>query len=214
MRKVLYILLTGSILVGCSTHKSVVMYNSPDFTDKELGLFANNLVFTTKSVVGGLAWEEIQKQEKYQREKREQQRVETLKQIKDIEFIPVVGENETTHYQANISNDVLFAFNSSNLSERAMDILDNFSGVVSQMNDVELHVIGHTDNVGEQAVNDRLSLERANSVADYIVLRGITNSLIKREGKGYFNPICDNDSPTNRARNRRVEILIIPVSKQ
>ncbi len=79
--------------------------------------------------------------------------------------------------------------------------------MTSQPN-AELTLIGHTDDVGEEASNEALSVRRATTVSDEIVRRGIEPERLTAEGRGELEPIESNDTPEGRAANRRVEFLI------
>jgi len=69
---------------------------------------------------------------------------------------------------------------------------------------------GHTDGVGSDAYNKKLSLARAEAVKTYMVSQGVSADKIRVEGKGKSNPIASNDTEEGRAKNRRVEITLIP----
>ena len=71
-----------------------------------------------------------------------------------------------------------------------------------------IRVTGHTDNVGGEAANQKLSLRRANAVKQYLAKHGIDPAKIKTSGQGKTKPIADNKSAQGRARNRRVQIEI------
>ncbi|MGA9222010.1 MAG: OmpA family protein, partial [Pseudomonas graminis] len=74
---------------------------------------------------------------------------------------------------------------------------------------VQLHVSGHTDSVGSDAYNQKLSQKRAQSVTDYLVSAGIPRaSFVSVEGDGEARPVADNKTADGRALNRRVEIKI------
>jgi OOP family OmpA-OmpF porin len=74
---------------------------------------------------------------------------------------------------------------------------------------VTIMIEGHTDNIGSHAVNDRLSLVRANVVRDYLIQKGINPKRIKTTGYGERRPIASNDTEFGRKLNRRTEIVII-----
>lgn len=69
-------------------------------------------------------------------------------------------------------------------------------------------VNGYSDNTGDDAVNVSLSDNRANSVADFLIAKGVTGERITAKGMGAANPVAGNDTPEGRARNRRVEIVV------
>ena len=70
--------------------------------------------------------------------------------------------------------------------------------------------MGHTDSVGSEAYNQKLSLARAESVKTYMVSQGLPAAKVRVEGKGESSPIAPNDTEEGRAKNRRVEITVIP----
>ena len=72
----------------------------------------------------------------------------------------------------------------------------------------QITIIGHTDSTGSDALNNRLSIERADSVRDYIVTRGVAAGRVATAGRGDREPIADNSTDAGRAKNRRVEILL------
>jgi outer membrane protein OmpA-like peptidoglycan-associated protein len=77
-----------------------------------------------------------------------------------------------------------------------------------------IDVSGHTDSIGTDAVNQRLSEQRANAVADYLTYQGINRARIATRGYGKQFPIASNDTEEGRAKNRRVEIKLSPVTEQ
>ena len=83
--------------------------------------------------------------------------------------------------------------------------------LVAKLNDVNFDAItitGHTDSVGTDAANQKLSLRRANAVKQYLATHGIAAAKIKTTGRGKTNPVADNKTAQGRARNRRVEVVI------
>jgi outer membrane protein OmpA-like peptidoglycan-associated protein len=71
-------------------------------------------------------------------------------------------------------------------------------------------VVGHTDSSGNVALNNQLSIDRAVSVANYLARKGLDASRMRAEGRGATQPIADNTTIDGRARNRRVEIIVMP----
>lgn len=104
---------------------------------------------------------------------------------------------------------ILFATNSSTLSSEAKASLSKFAQSISgDMTDTNITIYGHTDNTGSASVNERISLQRAQSVASYLESRGIKASRIHSEGKSFNDPVADNDTAEGRAKNRRVEVYV------
>jgi OmpA-OmpF porin, OOP family len=84
--------------------------------------------------------------------------------------------------------------------------------LASKVKDISLEVIiavGHTDNVGSDASNQRLSVRRAEAVKAYLVSKGVDTSRVYTEGKGESSPVADNKTADGRAKNRRTEIEVV-----
>ncbi|MPN55596.1 Peptidoglycan-binding protein ArfA [bioreactor metagenome] len=71
-----------------------------------------------------------------------------------------------------------------------------------------VRIIGHTDNVGSDAANNLLAVNRADATRDYLVSRGVASKRISIDGRGEHEPIADNATADGRAKNRRVEIFV------
>ncbi len=107
-----------------------------------------------------------------------------------------------------ILDDVLFDFDRSNVKPEAAAILDRLVAFMNENKDKKVSLSGHTDNVGTEAYNQRLSERRVSSVQDYIVKKGVENSRVSGQGFGESKPIADNKTREGRAKNRRVEIKV------
>ena len=84
--------------------------------------------------------------------------------------------------------------------------------MVGKVKGINLEVIiavGHTDNVGSDVYNQKLSVKRAESVKAYLVSKGIEKNRIYTEGKGEKQPVADNKTNEGRGKNRRVEIEVV-----
>jgi type IX secretion system PorP/SprF family membrane protein len=101
-----------------------------------------------------------------------------------------------------------FEFNSSDLDESSAKYLDELSGALKEDAHLRIRLAGHTDNVGSAGFNLKLSLFRANAIRDYLVSKGVDSSRIETEGKGLSEPLNDNRTESDRAKNRRVELTI------
>lgn len=105
--------------------------------------------------------------------------------------------------------DAFFDFNKAVLKPEAKAKLDD---LVSKTKGVNLEVIiavGHTDSVGSDAYNQKLSIKRSEAVKTYIVSKGIEKNRVYTEGKGEKQPVADNKTAEGRAKNRRVEIEVV-----
>lgn len=69
-------------------------------------------------------------------------------------------------------------------------------------------IIGHTDSTGSDAINNPLSLDRANSTRNYLVARGVASNRVATDGVGSRQPVADNNTAAGRDKNRRVEIYV------
>ncbi len=108
-----------------------------------------------------------------------------------------------------VLNNIFFETGKATLSpdsrlelEKAMDLMKKNPSMI-------IEVGGHTDNVGEDAANMKLSTERAKSVRDYLVKGGITGTRIQAKGYGESSPVATNDSDEGRRTNRRTEFIIL-----
>ncbi len=105
-------------------------------------------------------------------------------------------------------DDVLFDFDKSTIKPEAAAILDRLVAFMNENKDKKVNLSGHTDSIGTEAYNQKLSERRANSVKAYIVKKGIDASRISAQGFGETKPIADNKTKAGRAKNRRVEIKV------
>ncbi|GIX40928.1 MAG: membrane protein [Leptospiraceae bacterium] len=110
--------------------------------------------------------------------------------------------------QLNLKN-ILFDFDSYTLKEESKRTLDAIYEILKEYPDREIQISGHTDNIGTEEYNLELSEKRARAVADYLLEKGLNEDQISYKGYGSSKPIVPNDTPENRAKNRRVEILIL-----
>jgi len=108
---------------------------------------------------------------------------------------------------ANMS-DVLFRSGSFELMPGARERLAKVSGIILAYPSLHLAVEGHTDSVGTDDYNQKLSEQRAEAVRDYFVQQGISGSTIDAQGFGKSEPIASNDTPEGRQQNRRVELIL------
>ncbi|TVQ54458.1 MAG: OmpA family protein [Rhodobacteraceae bacterium] len=110
-------------------------------------------------------------------------------------------------------HDVTFAFGSASLQPEFVPTLTEFAATLRRYPESFVDVIGHTDNVGSAAFNQRLSEQRAQTVADFLIGRGVQRERVVAYGFGLTQPIATNATEEGRARNRRVEIRITPFTQ-
>ena len=105
-------------------------------------------------------------------------------------------------------SDVLFDFGKYTLKPGAREKLAKISGIILAHPGLKLAVEGHTDSVGGDEFNQRLSEQRANAVRDYLVQQGVAQDSITARGFGKTRPVATNDTPAGRQQNRRVELVV------
>jgi OmpA-OmpF porin, OOP family len=105
--------------------------------------------------------------------------------------------------------DAFFDFDKSVIKPEGRAKLDD---LISKIKDINLEVIiavGHTDSVGSDSYNQKLSIRRSEAVKAYLVSKGIEKNRVYTEGKGEKQPVADNKTAEGRAKNRRVEIEVV-----
>ena len=106
-------------------------------------------------------------------------------------------------------NNLFFDFNKSQLKSESFAELDRLVELVKASPKMELEIAGHTDNVGNDAANKKLSTDRAKAVYDYLVSKDISSTRLKTIGYGKSKPLASNDTEEGRSQNRRVEFTIL-----
>jgi outer membrane protein OmpA-like peptidoglycan-associated protein len=112
----------------------------------------------------------------------------------------------------NMPGNVTFATDSSNVSADFYPVLDSVALVIKEFEKTYVDVVGHTDSTGAEAYNQQLSEARASSVARYLESQGVLPARIVSSGMGESKPIASNDTAQGRSLNRRVEIILTPVT--
>ncbi len=139
------------------------------------------------------------------------------KQKKELEAAVPDATVETVNngeaLKVTFDSGILFATNSSTVSDASKSALRNFSTSLKQNPDTYIKIIGHTDNTGRVDFNQTLSEKRAQSVYDYLMQQGVTSDRMTFEGKGIHDPIATNNTAEGRSLNRRVEIMIMANEK-
>ena len=105
--------------------------------------------------------------------------------------------------------DAFFDFDKAVLKHEGKAKLDDLVGKVKGINLEVIIAVGHTDSVGADAYNQKLSVRRAEAVKAYLVSKGIETNRVYTEGKGEAQPVADNKTKEGRAKNRRVEIEVV-----
>ena len=107
-----------------------------------------------------------------------------------------------------VTGDAAFEPGRAALNEHFRRFLDGLTASLAGRPDVTVLILGHTDSVGSETLNQRISEERANATKDYLIARGVAFERITAQGRGEREPVADNTSAEGRSLNRRVELLI------
>lgn len=110
-----------------------------------------------------------------------------------------------------LDSEVSFDFDRATIKPAFRPSLDKLARVIDKYERTVVHVVGHTDSVGRDDYNQRLSERRAESVADYLVATGVPAARLRTEGRGEREPRATNDTEAGRQLNRRVEIFVKPI---
>jgi outer membrane protein OmpA-like peptidoglycan-associated protein len=120
----------------------------------------------------------------------------------------VVTQTADNQLKLSIPNDISFDTGRADIKPNLRPILDQFAQGLSQQPSMEVRIVGHTDSTGSDAINNPLSVNRAQSARDYLAARGVDGSRISIDGRGSREPIADNGTADGRARNRRIDIFL------
>lgn len=156
------------------------------------------------------ATELAQQREQLRLETRNQQLSQQERQIQTLrEQLAELSPRQTDRGLVLTLGNVLFAFDSARLNASAQDPLDKLAAFLRESPDRQVRIEGHTDSTGPAEYNQQLSRQRAQSVADAMVDRGISGARMTVVGYGESRPVASNDTETGRQQNRRVEFLIL-----
>ena len=123
--------------------------------------------------------------------------------IIDVYLSPLIAGEKV------VLRNVFYATNSAILQSESMVELEMLIEVLTENPSLRLEIGGHTDNVGTAAYNLKLSQDRAKSVYDFLIFKGINEKRLTYKGYGLTEPVESNDTETGRARNRRTEVKIL-----
>ena len=146
--------------------------------------------------LGGYLWS--------QRMEAQKQKMEAATRGTGVE----VTQTADNQLKLNIPSDISFDTGRADIKPNFRQVLDQFGQSLRDNPGSTVRIIGHTDSTGSDAVNNPLSLQRAESTRGYLADRGVNPARIAVEGRGESQPIADNNSDAGRARNRRVEIFV------
>jgi len=121
---------------------------------------------------------------------------------------PVVVAAPTSE-KVTFAADAFFDFDKSVLKPEGRAKLDDLVSKMSGLNLEVIIAVGHTDSVGSDTYNQKLSIRRSEAVKSYLVSKGVEKNRVYTEGKGEKQPVADNKTSEGRAKNRRVEIEVV-----
>lgn len=144
---------------------------------------------------------DLVKNDMSERLKHKQDSVDALARAGDIKHEPLILEKATVHFN--------FEFNSAEPDESSLQYLDNLAEALRDNPRLRITIIGHTDNVGSDKFNLKLSQYRANAIRDFLIENGVEAERVLADGKGMREPLNNNKTEADRALNRRVELTIL-----
>ncbi len=151
------------------------------------------------AIAGGGAGYYMDVQEKKLRDKLEGTGVHVVRRGDDIQLV--------------MPGDVTFETNSASLNSSFFNVLDSVATVLNEYKSTLVTVAGYTDSTGSADYNQKLSEKRAMTVALYLHGRGVAQERLAAIGHGEKNPVANNSTAEGRAKNRRVEITLDPITK-
>jgi outer membrane protein OmpA-like peptidoglycan-associated protein len=119
-----------------------------------------------------------------------------------------VTQTSDNQLKLSIPSDISFDTGRSDIKPNLQPVLNQFAQGLGSQPNTEIRIVGHTDSTGSDAINSPLSVNRAASARDYLVLRGVSARQIQIEGRGSRQPIANNSTNLGRAQNRRIEIFL------
>lgn len=135
------------------------------------------------------------------------------KELEQINGAQVESINDGQAIKVTFESGILFATNSSTLNTASQNALSNFASSLNTHPDTDIQIYGHTDNTGNDAINNPLSEKRAQSVYNFLQTKGVSGTRMVSQGFGSTQPVADNSTAAGRSQNRRVEIYILPNEK-
>ena len=141
---------------------------------------------------------------------------EQIRELEEVTAGTGVDVNQTPDGDGILVNfpDVTFAVDSTSISPTMRNTLDGVAQSMIDYPESLIDVMGHTDSTGSEQYNLDLSRRRAESVANYLVSRGVSRARIETIGYGEQYPVADNTTAAGRSENRRVEIRITPITQE
>jgi len=129
--------------------------------------------------------------------------------VQNAQVESVTDANGLQAVKVTFDSGILFATGKADLNAASKASLTQFANVLKQNTDCDIAIYGHTDSTGSDAVNNPLSVKRAQAVKTYLMGQGVSATQIKTcDGQGSTNPVADNSTEAGRKQNRRVEVYM------
>lgn len=126
----------------------------------------------------------------------------------------ITDANNLKALKVTFDSGILFQTGKSTLNTASKDALSKFATILNNNATMDIAIMGHTDNTGSLEVNQKLSMERAQSVADFLKSKNVAATQIKEvAGKDFQMPVADNSTAAGREQNRRVEVYMYASEK-
>lgn len=142
------------------------------------------------------------------------QQIKQLKESTAGTGVDVTPTDDGSAILVNLPDGVTFDVDSYALNPSFRPTLQQIAQSLNQYPNSLVDVYGHTDSTGSASHNQTLSENRARTVANYLVSNGVSSSRVRSQGFGMTMPVASNDTPEGRAKNRRVEIKIVPITQE
>jgi outer membrane protein OmpA-like peptidoglycan-associated protein len=131
------------------------------------------------------------------------------KELDEIKEAKVETIKNGEGLKVTFESGILFETNSSVLSDQSQDALNKFAQSLQNNPETKIIISGHTDNTGNDEINQPLSQKRAESVANFLISKGVAHDRMTTVGNGANQPVASNTTEEGRRKNRRVEIAIV-----
>ena len=140
--------------------------------------------------------------------KMDKKAAELAAAMEDANIEVVTDANDLKAVKVTLESGILFNTSSSTLNDASKSALRKFAANMADLPDTDLTILGHTDNTGTPEYNEKLSMQRAASVASYLQSCGMSIDRMSIDGRSFHEPVADNSTKEGRLQNRRVEIFI------
>lgn len=132
---------------------------------------------------------------------------------KNLEGTGATVTNDGNALLVSLPNEITFAVDRAEIEPQFYEPLGRVASTLVQYDSSLIDIVGHTDSSGAEDYNQQLSQRRADSVSSFLVARGVIPARIVAYGKGETQPIASNETASGRAQNRRVELIITPITE-